>query len=244
MTWPAEPPSTAYPHPALSRGSTEMTQHANHAQQPATTPIARNRPCQPDHGAVRDHIRQLREHGASYRSIAQAAGIGATTVHDIATQRWQPTPAAVTALLRVSPRSFRQFRVDAGGTRLRLRALHVMGHGSARLAWATGASEKTIRALVNGDAKAVSIRLRDTIIAVYDQWWDKRAPERNGAERAAARAARRRAIAGNWCAAAALDDDKLDVPGYKPAYGWHPATGTGVAADIRPPRQAQMRRGA
>jgi len=221
-----------------------MTQHTNHAQQPPTTPTARTRLRRPDHCAVRDHIRQLREHGATYRSIAQAAGISTVTVHDIATRRWQPTPAAVTALLRVNPRSFQQLRVDAGGTRLRLRALHVMGHSSARLARATGTSEKTIRALVNGDAKAVSVRLRDIVIGIYDQWWDKRAPERTGAERAAARAARRRAIAGNWCAAAALDDDKLDVPGYKPAYGWRPATGTGVAADIRPPRQAQMRRGA
>jgi len=62
----------------------------------------------------------------------------------------------------------------------------------------------------------------------------------------AARAARRRAVAGNWCAAAALDDDKLDTPGYKPAYGWLPATGTGVAADIDPaaPEHRRLRRGA
>jgi len=221
-----------------------MTQHTNHAQDPAPIPAARSRLQQPDHRTARDHIRQLRESGATYRSIAQAAGISTVTVHDIATQRWQPTPAAVTALLRVSPRSIQQLRVDAGGTRLRLRALHVMGHGSARLARATGTSEKTIRAIVSGDAKAVSVRLRNVVIGVYDRWWDKRAPERTGAERAAAHAARRRAIAGNWCAAAALDDDKLDVPGYKPAYGWRPASGTGVAADIRPPRQAQIRRGA
>jgi lambda repressor-like predicted transcriptional regulator len=220
-----------------------MTKHPEHPQHPASCPATSTRP-ETDDRAARDHIRRLREHGASYRSIAQAAGIGTTTVHDIATQRWQPTPAAATAVLRVSPRSFRQLRVDVGGTRLRLRALHVMGHGSARLARAAGVSEKTIRALVNGDAKTVSIRLRDAVSAVYEQWWDKRPPERTRAERAAARAARRRAIAGNWCAAAALDDDKLDTPGYKPGYGWRPATGTGVAADIHPPRQAQMRRGA
>ena len=70
--------------------------------------------------------------------------------------------------------------------------------------------------------------------ALYDAWWDKRAPERTRAERSAATLARRRAIAGNWCAAAALDDDQLDVPGYRPWYGWKPATGTGVAPDIRP----------
>jgi hypothetical protein len=61
-------------------------------------------------------------------------------------------------------------------------------------------------------------------------------PERTRAERAAATAARRRAIAGNWCAAAALDDDLLDTPGYRPRYGWKPATGTGIAPDHPLPR--------
>ena len=107
--------------------------------------------------------------------------------------------------------------VDAGGTRLRLRALHVMGHGSARIARAVGAHPKTIRTLVRGDATTISPQLRDAIIAVYDAWWDKRAPARTRSERGAATAARKRAIAGNWCAAAALDDDQLDIPGYQPA---------------------------
>ena len=75
----------------------------------------------------------------------------------------------------------------------------------------------TIRKLVRGDARTVSPQLRDAITAVYDAWWDKRAPARTRFERAAATAARRRAIAGNWCAAAALDDDQLDIPGYQPA---------------------------
>lgn len=217
-----------------------MTQPTQH--QP-TTPDTRALPG-PDPSGAREHIRRLREHGGTYRAIAHAAGLSTVTVHDIAAQRWQPTPAAITALLRVRPGTIRQLRTDAGGTRLRLRALHVMGHGSLRLARAAGASEKTIRAIVTGDAKTVSTRLRDTVTAVYDQWWDKRAPERTRAERAAARDARRRAIAGNWCAPAALDDDELDTPGYKPRYGWRPATGTGIAADIGPPSRTQERRGA
>ncbi len=135
-------------------------------------------------------------------------------------------------------------RVDAGGTRLRLRALHVMGHGSARIARAVGVDPTTIRDLVRGDATTISPQLRDAITAVYDAWWDKRAPARTPAERGAATAARKRAIAGNWCAAAALDDDLLDTPGYQPAWGWKPATGTGIAPDICPPVLQQKRRGA
>ena len=135
-------------------------------------------------------------------------------------------------------------RLDAGGTRLRLRALHVMGHGSARIARALGVREETIQRLVRGDARTISPPLRDAISDLYDAWWDKRAPGRTRAERAAAARARRRAIAGNWCAGAALDDDQLDVPGYRPRTGYRPATGTGTAPDIRLPVRRYRRKGA
>jgi hypothetical protein len=145
------------------------------------------------------------------------------------------------ASLAIVPRD----RLDAGGTRLRLRALHVMGHGSARIARALGASEDTIQRLVRGDARTISPSLRDAVIGLYDAWWDKRAPERTRAERAAAARARRRAAAGNWCAAAALNDHQLDTPGYRPRAGYRPATGTGVAPDIRlPVRRHYKRKGA
>ena len=134
-------------------------------------------------------------------------------------------------------------RVDAGGTRLRLRALHVMGHGSARIARALGVREETIQRLVRGDTAIVSPNLRDTIADLYHAWWDKRAPERTRAERAAAARARRRAAAGNWCAGAALDHDQLDKPGYRPRSRWRPATGTGTAPDIYP-RHTRTKRGA
>ncbi len=147
-------------------------------------------------------------------------------------------------MLTVTSRTLPRPRLDAAGTRLRLRALHVMGHGPARIARATGISDKTIRKLVRGDARTVSPRLRDAVAGLYGAWWDKRAPERTRFERAAATAARKRAIAGNWCAGAALDDDLLDDPGYRPRAGFRPAAGTGVAPDIRPPARAGRRRGA
>jgi hypothetical protein len=134
---------------------------------------------------------------------------------------------------------YRRPRVDAGGTRLRLRALAVMGHGSARIARAAGASEQAVQKLARGDARTVSPQLRDAVTAVYDAWWDKRAPARTRAERAAATAARRRAIRGNWCAGAALDDDELDTAGYRAASGWRAARGTGIASDIHPAGREQ-----
>ena len=184
--------------------------------------------------AARDHLAQLRERGGTYRAIAKAAGVGPMTVHGIATGHRQVTGNTAAAVLAVTSDTLPRARLDAGGSRLRLRALHVMGHSSARIARAAGASDKTIRKLLRGDAKTISPRLRDAIADLYDTWWDKRAPERTRGERAAARAARRRAIAGNWCAGAGLDDDELDIPGYRPEHGWKPARGTGPATDIHP----------
>ena len=199
-------------------------------------------PAQPDPEAVRAHVRQLHEDGGSYNRIAAAAGLDSRTVRDLISGRRPVTPYTTTVLLAVTTATLPRNRVDAGGTRLRLRALHVMGHGSPRIARAAGASAKTIRRLVRGDTTTITPQLRDAITAVYDAWWDKRAPTRSPAERGAATAARKRAITGNWCAAAALDDDQLDTPGYRPWSGWKPATGTGIALDTYPPALQQRRR--
>jgi plasmid maintenance system antidote protein VapI len=186
-------------------------------------------------GGVQDQLDRLRRDGGTYRSIAAAAGLAPSTIHDLASGRAQPTPHTTRALSRVTSGSLARARVDAGGSRLRLRALHVMGHGSARIARALGVREATIRHIVRGDAPTVSMWLRDAISDLYDAWWDKRAPQRTRFERGAATAARRRAIAGNWCAGAGLDDDALDTPGYRSAQGWKHATGTGTAPDSTPP---------
>jgi hypothetical protein len=202
---------------------------------PAIPPAGQN-PATPGHRqAARDHLILLRQEGGTYRSIAAAAALSPDTVRALATGQRRAQPATATAVLTVTGRTLPRPRLNAAGTRLRLRALHVMGHGSARIARATGAHPTTIRRLVRGDAKTISPQLRDAITAVYDTWWDKRAPTRTRSERAAATAARNRAIARNWCAAAALDDDLLDTPGYWPRQGWKPATGTGTAPDIHPP---------
>src|SRR6516162_771171 len=122
--------------------------------------------------AARDHVAQLRQSGGTYRSIAAAAALSPATVRALASGRRRAQPATATAVLTVTSRTLPRSRLDATGTRLRLRALHVMGHGSARIARATGVSDKTIRQLVRGDARTVSQQLRDTIADLYDAWWD------------------------------------------------------------------------
>jgi hypothetical protein len=165
--------------------------------------------------------------------------LASASIGDLTTRRRARHTAALTVAMATS--TSRRPRLDAGGTRLRLRALHVMGHSSARIAHALAVREDTIQKLARGDTRTISPHLRDAITALYDTWWDKRAPERTRAERAAATRARQRASAGNWCAGAALDDDKLDIPGYRPRTPYHPARGTGTAPDIRPPARHHPR---
>jgi hypothetical protein len=207
----------------------------------STRPAAGSPPPGPARtSAARRHVISLRAAGGTYRSIGAAAGIAAMTVHGVAVGGSQPTAATVRAVLAVTP-VLLEGRADAGGTRLRLRALHVMGHDCTRIARAVGTSPRIVRSVVRGDIATVSTSLRDAVITVYDAWWDKHPPARTPANKSAATRARRRAIAGNWCAAAALDDDELDTPGYRPAYGWKPARGTGTAPDLpallRPPKE-------
>ena len=193
-------------------------------------------------GAARARVRRLRQDGSTYSGIASAAGLAPATVSDLARDRRRSTRGTAAAVLAMHADAIPRARLDAGGTRLRLRALHVMGHGAVRIARALGVRQTTIQDLVTGDARTISPNLRDAITDLYDAWWDKRGPERTRAECGAAAAARRRAIAGDWCAAAALDDDQLDIPGYRPSQGWKPATGTGTAPDIRPPARRRRPR--
>ncbi len=122
-------------------------------------------------------------------------------------------------------------KVDATGTRLRLRALAAMGHSDQRIARALGRPAWLIARIINRPARTVTPELRADACRLFDAWWDKRPPERTPAERRAAAAARARAQRGRWCPGLGLDDEELDTPGYRPRAGWLPATGTGIALD-------------
>ena len=144
-------------------------------------------------------------------------------------------------MLTVTSQAVPRGRVDAGGTRLRLRALHVMGHGSARIARALGVRERpSARSSAATPAPSASGSATQSPSSTTPGGTSA-PPPAPAFDRGAATAARKRAIAGNWCAAAALDDDLLDIPGYRPRHGWKPATGTGVAPDIRPPARRHRR---
>ncbi|MBO0819346.1 MAG: hypothetical protein J2P26_00695 [Nocardiopsaceae bacterium] len=106
-----------------------------------------------------------------------------------------------------------------------------MGHDCTRIARALGAPPELVRRVVRGQAATVTEAFRDEACRLLDTWWDKTPPARTLAQRRAAARARRQAQTHDWPAAAGLDDDQLDEPGYRPWCRYRPATGTGTAPD-------------
>jgi hypothetical protein len=127
-------------------------------------------------------------------------------------------------------------RIDAKGTMWRLRSLVAMGHNSARIARALHVHSALVRRLVRGQCRTVTCGFRAAACQLWDAWWDKTPPRRTPAERRAAGRALHEAARHDWPAAAGLDEDLLDEPGYRPWCQYRPAAGTGTAPDFPPAR--------
>ena len=127
-------------------------------------------------------------------------------------------------------------RTDANGTMWRLRSLVAMGHDCARIARALRVPPALVRRVVGGQAGTVTCGFRAAAGQLWDAWWDKTPPQQTPAERRAATRALRQAEARDWPAAAGLDEDELDTPGYRPWCRYRPAAGTGPAPDFPPAR--------
>jgi hypothetical protein len=125
-------------------------------------------------------------------------------------------------------------RIDANGTMWRLRSLIAMGHDGARLAAALGESPDVMRRIIRGQTRTITPQLRAITRQLWNAWWDKTPPRRTTAERSAASRALALARARNWPAPAALDEDQLDQPGYRPYSRYLPGTGTGTAPSFHP----------
>jgi hypothetical protein len=106
-----------------------------------------------------------------------------------------------------------------------------MGHSYSRIARALGCHFETVQRLARGDVSTVPAALRGDVTRLYEQWWDKRPPERTKGERMAAEASRQRAARAGWCTGAGLDDARIDDPSYVPQASWRRAVGTGIAPD-------------
>jgi hypothetical protein len=132
-------------------------------------------------------------------------------------------------------------RCDANGTMWRLRSLIAMGHDSTRIARALHVPPPLVRRVICGQARTIAAGFRASSCQLWDAWWDKTPPQRTPAERRARARALRQARTFDWPAAAGLDEDQLDQPGYRPWCQYRPATGTGAAPDFPPARPRPAR---
>jgi hypothetical protein len=131
-------------------------------------------------------------------------------------------------------------RIGANGTMWRLRSLVAMGHDCARIARTLHVSPGLVRRIVGGQARTVTCGFQTRVCQLQDAWWDKTPPRDTPAERRAAARALRQASRHDWPAAAGLDEDQLDEPGYRPWCRYRPATGTGTAPDFPPARPRSL----
>lgn len=199
------------------------------------------KPWASDPAAVREHVRQLRECGASYEAIGRAAGVATMAVHALMNGAGRVRTETAEALLGLTPERLDLARVTAAGAQLRIRGLVAMGHSYSRIARALGCHFETVQRLARGDVATAPASLQGDVERLYEAWWDKRPPERTKSERMAAESARRRAEREGWPAGAALEDSRLGDPGYSPRAPWRHAEGTGVAPHDPLGRELQHR---
>ena len=132
-----------------------------------------------DAAPVREHVRALRQAGASYEAIARAAGVAAMTVHRLLhgePAKGRGIPGRIRAapadrLLAVTAAGLRDAaaRRDATGTRRRLRALIAMGHPAVSLARAAGISPRVVWGIARGTTATVSRGVHDEISVLYER---------------------------------------------------------------------------
>jgi DNA-binding CsgD family transcriptional regulator len=180
---------------------------------------------------VREHVRRLRNSGASYQAIGKAAGVSAMAVHALVNGTGRVSTQTAAALMQLTPSRLSPARVPATATTRRIRALVAMGHSQARISRALGCQPDTVNHLARGTVATVRADLQTGIEQLYSAWWDKRPPERTRYERASAETARQRARQAGWCTGAGLDDQRISDPSYAPQASWRLAEGTGPAPE-------------
>jgi Bacterial regulatory proteins, lacI family len=191
-----------------------------------------------DAAPVREHVQLLRETGASYRTIAKAAGVSTTTVCRLLhgeRSKGRAAPERVRArqarrLLAVTASGLERAAVrrDASGARRRLQALVAMGRPIADLSRCLDVAPRKVWHIIGGRTATVTPGMHASVRGLYERMWDLRPPERTAAERKATAAARALAAKQGWPTPMGLDDDRIDDPAYRPRTRWRQATGAGV----------------
>jgi hypothetical protein len=167
---------------------------------------------------VAAHIRLLAAHGIGWEQIGDLAGVGRTTVSEIAHpagRRRGVTPAVAGAILRVRPsldNAADSALVPAAGTRRRLQALMLAGHTLTGIAAAIGSS--SLGRVLTRDR--ITARIARGVRDYYHTHWDLPPHLSTPTQRAMAARTRARAARAGFLPALAWDDDTLDDPAAAP----------------------------
>lgn len=179
---------------------------------------------------VRTHVRALMASGMGWKRVAEAAGIGSSTLYPILYGKYIDQPnhpehrpprkqilrRNADALLAVQPDMAAGTLVDGNGTRLRLRALVAIGWSQSQLAAMLGMTVTNFGHVINGRGVRVRRSTFEAVTALYEDLWDTPPTASRPGEARGITVAIRRAERLGWQLPMGLDDDRLDVPGYRP----------------------------
>lgn len=169
-----------------------------------------------DAAPVRAHIQTLYQAGASYRAIAELAGVSIHVVCQVAKgQRHVRSVNATKIMALTSARIFDRGGADdfvpSIGSVRRMQALAALGHSAQTIADAMGpgATAHVVRNIRSIRSRWISRLNHDRARAAYDQLWDQ--PGTSHQTRAAAQRA-------GYAPPLAWDDDTIDDPIAQPQH--------------------------
>lgn len=187
----------------------------------------RSKAHQVDAEPARKHLKRLLRRGWGIRLVAQETGVGVSTLqrvlygHPSKGVKVAKTVKAESSekILGFTPIARRKGYAgtkveltDATGSRRRLQGLMVQGFSVPLLAKISGKSSSTLQKAFSVDA--LRVETAEAICRLYDDLWDKAAPETTAREKTSVTLAKRHAAANGWLPPMAWDDDRIDDPKY------------------------------
>lgn len=171
---------------------------------------------------TRTHLHELKAAGVSVREVARRTGYSKSLLERISRGALDGTSAATEADVLSIPvphlRRYDKSRIDATGTRRRIRALVAIGHSLKVIAEDAGVSHDvpTRISRINDPHRWVHADIAEAIRGTYNRLWNQPPAESTPRERDKATFSRNRAAKAGWLPPLAWDDEQIDDPAYTP----------------------------
>lgn len=178
-----------------------------------------------DAAAAREHVRRLMAQGMGLKRIVAVSDVSQGQLWKLLygsprpdgsrtpSRRIKPTTQAriLAVTLDLAPGAV----VDHHGTTRRVQALVALGWSMAKIGAQIGVAGTNMHPLAFGE-RDVTRQTADKVTALYARWSMRLPPEDTHRDKIAASRARNYAKARGWLPPLALDDDRIDDPGYDP----------------------------